>query len=61
MLAIMTSTLTVIRTAMRQARYPCTVRGVTCGDEALRKIVDGQDSLALSSPILDELLSVLAR
>ena len=31
------------------------------GDEALRKIVDGRDSLALSRPILDELLSVLAR
>ena len=31
------------------------------GDEALRKIVDGQDSLALSRSILDELLSVLAR
>ena len=61
MLAIMTSTLTAIGTAMRQARYPCTVRGVTCGDEALRKIVDDQDSLALSRPILDELLSVLAR
>ena len=38
-----------------------TVRGVACGDEVLRKIVDGQDSLALSSPILDELLSVPAR
>lgn len=31
------------------------------GDEALRKIVAGEDSLALSRPILDELLSVLAR
>lgn len=31
------------------------------GDEALRKIVDGRDSLALSRSILDELLSVLAR
>ena len=31
------------------------------GDQALRRIVDGEDSLALSSPILDELLSVLAR
>jgi len=31
------------------------------GDAALRKIVDGEDSLALSRPILDELLGVLAR
>ena len=31
------------------------------GDEALRKIVEGEDSLAISGPILDELLSVLAR
>ena len=31
------------------------------GDEALRRIVAGQDSLALSRPILDEFLSVLAR
>ena len=31
------------------------------GDEALRRIVAGQDSLALSRSILDELLSVLAR
>ena len=31
------------------------------GDQALRRIVDGEDSLALSSPILDELLCVLAR
>ena len=31
------------------------------GDEALRRIVLGEDSLAVSSPILDELLSVLAR
>ena len=31
------------------------------GDEALRRIVDGEDSLALSKAILDELLSVLAR
>ena len=31
------------------------------GDEALRKIVSGEDSLALSRPIIDELLSVLAR
>ena len=31
------------------------------GDQALRKIVEGEDSLALSKRILDELLSVLAR
>ena len=31
------------------------------GDQAIRKIVEGEDSLALSRPILDELLSVLAR
>ena len=31
------------------------------GDQALRKIVEGEDSLALSKQILDELLSVLAR
>ena len=31
------------------------------GDEALRRIVAGEDSLALSGSILDELLSVLAR
>lgn len=31
------------------------------GDLALRKIVDGEDSLALSKPILDELLFVLGR
>lgn len=31
------------------------------GDEALRRIVLGEDSLAVSRPILDELLSVLAR
>ena len=31
------------------------------GDQALRKIVQGEDSLALSKQILDELLSVLAR
>lgn len=31
------------------------------GDEALRRIVEGGDSLALSRAILDELLSVLAR
>ncbi len=31
------------------------------GDEALRRIVDGEDSLALSKAVLDELLSVLAR
>ena len=31
------------------------------GDEALRKIVDGEDALVLSRPILDELLGVLAR
>ena len=30
------------------------------GDQALRKIVEGEDSLALSKRILDELLSVLA-
>ena len=31
------------------------------GDVALRRIVDGHDTLALSKPIIDELLSVLAR
>ncbi len=31
------------------------------GEEALRRIVDGEDSLALSKAVLDELLSVLAR
>ncbi len=31
------------------------------GDEALGRIVEGRDSLAFSKPILDELLSVLAR
>jgi len=31
------------------------------GDEALRRIVDGEDSFALSKAVLDELLSVLAR
>ena len=31
------------------------------GDEALRKIVEGEDSLVLSRPILDGFLSVLAR
>ena len=31
------------------------------GDEALRKTVEGEDSLAVSGPILDELLCVLAR
>ena len=31
------------------------------GDAALRRIVSGEDSLAISRPILDELLSVLAR
>ena len=31
------------------------------GDEALRRIVRGEDTLALSRPIVDELLSVLAR
>ena len=31
------------------------------GDQAIRKIVEGEDSLAFSRPILDELLSVLAR
>ncbi len=31
------------------------------GDEALRRITRGEDSLALSTPIIDELLSVLAR
>ena len=31
------------------------------GDEALRRIIRGEDSLALSRAIIDELLSVLAR
>lgn len=31
------------------------------GDAALRKIVDGEDFLALSKPILDELLGILGR
>ena len=31
------------------------------GDEALRRIVRGEDTLALSRPIVDELFSVLAR
>ena len=31
------------------------------GDQALQKIIDGEDSLALSRSIIDELLSVLAR
>ena len=31
------------------------------GDEALGRIIDGRDTLAFSKPILDELLSVLAR
>ena len=31
------------------------------GDQAIRKIVEGEDSLAFPKPILDELLSVLAR
>ena len=31
------------------------------GDQALDRIVAGEDSLAFSKPILDELLSVLAR
>ena len=31
------------------------------GEEALRRIVDGEDSLALSKAVLYELLSVLAR
>ena len=31
------------------------------GDQAIRKIVEGEDSLAPSRPILDELLSGLAR
>lgn len=31
------------------------------GDQALHKIAEGEDSLALSKQILDELLSVLAR
>ena len=31
------------------------------GDQALRRIIEGHDSLAFSKPILDELLSVLAR
>ena len=30
-------------------------------DHALRKVIAGEDSLALSRPIMDELLSVLAR
>lgn len=30
-------------------------------DQALRKVIGGQDSLAISKPIVDELLSVLAR
>ena len=30
------------------------------GEQALLRIVDGQDSLALSKPILDELLRILA-
>jgi len=30
-------------------------------DQALRKVVSGEDSLTLSRPIMDELLSVLAR
>lgn len=31
------------------------------GDRAVRRVVDGSDSLALSKSIVDELLSVLAR
>ncbi|MEX2480411.1 MAG: putative toxin-antitoxin system toxin component, PIN family [Gammaproteobacteria bacterium] len=31
------------------------------GDQALARIIEGEDSLAFSKPILDELLSVLAR
>ena len=31
------------------------------GDQAIRKIVEGEDSPALSKPILDELLTVLVR
>ena len=31
------------------------------GDAALRRIIRGEDSLAVSRPIVDELLSVLAR
>ena len=31
------------------------------GDQAIRRIVEGEDSLARSKPILDELLTVLAR
>lgn len=31
------------------------------GDEALRRVIGGKDSLAVSMPIVDELLSVLAR
>lgn len=31
------------------------------GDQALTRIIDGEDTLAISKPILDELLSVLAR
>ena len=30
-------------------------------DQALRKVIAGEDSLALSRPIMDEILSVLAR
>ena len=30
-------------------------------DEAIRRIVEGEDSLGLSKPVLEELLSVLAR
>ena len=31
------------------------------GDEALRRVIGGKDSLAVAMPIVDELLSVLAR
>ena len=31
------------------------------GDQALNKIIEGEDSLVLSKPIIDEFLSVLAR
>jgi len=31
------------------------------GDQALGRIIDGRDTLVFSKPILDELLSVLAR
>lgn len=31
------------------------------GDRALRRIIQGADALAISTPIIDELLGVLAR